>query len=91
MKYASIITILCYCFSEIYKFVFINKQEMMKLIPIFSTLLGGLLGILIWLTSKNIIFENIWLAFEMGMISGAGATGANQIIKQLFQAKKVER
>ena len=34
--------------------------------------------------------KNIYVAIEIGIISGASATGANQIIKQVFLKNKKE-
>lgn len=49
-------------------------------------IVGGILGILIYLTNPEIIFkaENIWIAIVVGIASGESATGTNQIIKQIL-------
>ncbi|MBE6143813.1 MAG: hypothetical protein E7177_07515 [Erysipelotrichaceae bacterium] len=85
-----IIVICCYLIGEIYKFIFRNKTETYKLIPVILSLIGGLIGILIYLTNKEMIFnvDNIWVALEIGIISGSSATGANQIIKKIFGGNK---
>ena len=84
-----IIVIISYMIGEIYKVIFKNKESMYKLIPIVVSLTGGILGILIYLTNKEMILDanNIWVAMFIGIISGASATNANQIIKQLFNTK----
>ena len=84
-----IIVIISYMIGEIYKVIFKNKESMYKLIPIVVSLTGGILGILIYLTNKEMILDanNIWVAMLIGIISGASATNANQIIKQLFNTK----
>ena len=84
-----IIVIISYMVGEIYKVIFKNKESMYKLIPIVVSLIGGILGILIYLTNKEMILDanNIWVAMFIGIISGASATNANQIIKQLFNTK----
>ena len=84
-----IIVIISYMVGEIYKVIFKNKESMYKLIPIVVSLIGGILGILIYLTNKEMILDanNIWVAMLIGIISGASATNANQIIKQLFNTK----
>lgn len=84
-----IIVIISYMIGEIYKVIFKNKESMYKLIPIVVSLIGGILGILIYLTNKEMILDanNIWVAMLIGIISGASATNANQIIKQLFNTK----
>ena len=85
-----IIVIISYMVGEIYKVIFKNKESMYKLIPIVVSLTGGILGILIYLTNKEMILDanNIWVAMFIGIISGASATNANQIIKQLFNKEK---
>ena len=80
-----IIVVCCYIFGEIYKFIFRNKQETYKLIPIFTSTIGGILGVVMFFTCPEIIFaDNGWVALGIGIVSGASATGTNQIIKQLF-------
>lgn len=84
-----IIIIICYLIGEIYKVIFKSKEDLFKLIPIIVTFIGGIIGILIYLTNKEIIFnaDNIWIALQIGLISGASATTTNQIIKQVFNKK----
>ena len=83
MEFTSIpiIVIICYLIGEIYK--------LYKLIPILNAILGGILGILIFLTNPEIIFnaKNIWTALGIGIVSGVSSTGTNQIIKQIFNNK----
>ena len=81
-----IIVVLCYIIGEIYKVIFRKKKEAKKLIPIVMAIVGGILGILIYLTNPEIIFkaENIWIAIVVGIASGESATGTNQIIKQIL-------
>ncbi|CDC41756.1 putative uncharacterized protein [Firmicutes bacterium CAG:449] len=93
MNFASvpIIVILCYILGEIYKIIFKNKKETYKLIPLLVSLFGGILGVLIYFTAPEILnVDNIYLALEIGVISGSSATGTNQIIKQIFKNKEEE-
>lgn len=85
-----IIVICCYMIGEIYKVLFSDNKKMYKLIPIFMSLGGGLLAVLIYITNKEMIFnvDNIWIALEVGIVSGASSTSANQIIKQMFKKEK---
>lgn len=87
-----IIVVCCYIVGEIYKVLFKNKQEAYKLIPILVAVLGGVIGILIYLTAPKMIFnaDNIWIALAIGIVSGASSTGTNQIIKQLFKDMEKE-
>ncbi len=87
------VIILCsYMLGEIYKIIFKNKEELYKLIPILVSIFGGILGIIIYLTTPEMIKNatNIWIALEIGVISGASSTTANQIIKKTFIKNKEE-
>ncbi|MCH5180969.1 MAG: phage holin family protein [Erysipelotrichales bacterium] len=85
-----VIVVCCYIFGEIYKALLKKHKEAYKYIPVFLSVIGGLLGILIHLTTPNSIFnaDNIWIALGIGIVSGASSTGANQIIKQLFKKEE---
>ena len=88
-----IIVVCCYIIGEIYKVLFKSKREAYKLIPIIMAIIGGLLGIIIYLTNPEMILnaENIWIALGIGIVSGASSTGANQVIKQLFSKSTKEK
>ena len=88
-----IIVICCYVIAEIYKMIFKKKKEAYQYIPCISTGIGGILGIIIYLTHPEMILEasNIWIALGIGIVSGASATGTNQIIKQLFDKKEGDK
>lgn len=92
MEYTGIpiIILICYMIGEIFKVAFIKKQNLYKLIPILVSIAGGVLGILIFLTTPTMLVEttNIWSAMQIGIISGASATTTNQIVKQLFVKKE---
>lgn len=92
MEFTSIpiIVLCCYIIGELYKVIFKKKQEAYRLIPLLLSLIGGLLGILIFYTNPEMILgtKNVWMALGIGLVSGASSTGANQIIKQIF--KKAE-
>ena len=82
-----IIIIICYMIGEIYKVIFKSKESLYKLIPIIVSITGGILGIIIYLTNKEMIFNanNIWTSLTIGIVSGASATTTNQIVKQVFK------
>jgi len=94
MEFSSvpIIVVCCYLMGEIYKVIFKKRPETYKFIPILLSISGGILGILIYLTNKEMIMNasNIWIALGIGIISGASSTGTNQIIKQLLSKEKEE-
>ncbi len=79
-----IIIVCCYLIGELYKKKF--KKKTYKFIPIILPIIGGILGILIYYTNKEMIYNvnNIWDALLIGIISGTSSTGTNQIIKKIF-------
>ena len=85
-----IIVLICYMIGEIYKVLFKQKQELYKLIPIIVAFIGGMLGVLIYITTPEMIFNvnNLWDALLIGIMSGSSATGTNQIVKQIFKNKE---
>ena len=85
-----IIVVICYMVGEIYKVVFKKNTKAYKLIPILVAIIGGILGVIIYYTSNEIIFNatNMWNAMLIGIVSGFTATGTNQVIKQMFINKK---
>lgn len=87
-----IIVVCCYIIGEIYKVLFKKRLETYKFIPILVTVVGGVLGVLIYFTAPEMIFNasNIWIALGIGMVSGASSTGTNQVIKQLFKKGETE-
>ncbi len=88
-----IILIICYMLAEVFKAILKKKEELYKLIPILVSFVGGILGIFIYLTTPEIIFNatNIWTAFVIGIVSGASSTTTNQIVKQLFKKENIEK
>lgn len=92
MNYEGIplIILLCYIFGEIYKVIFKNNKQIYKLIPLLVSLLGGILGVILYKNEPSMILEanNIYIALFIGLISGASSTGANQIVKQVFMKGK---
>lgn len=81
-----IIVVCCYLVGEIYKQIFKKSTDAYRFIPVILPVLGGILGIVIFLTNPEMIFnaQNVWIALGVGIFSGASATGTNQIIKQMF-------
>lgn len=81
-----LIILIAYIIGEIYKFIFKNKTEYYKLIPIIVTIVGGTVSLIIYFADKAIInVTNMYEALLMGLVAGASATGTNQIIKQIFK------
>ena len=88
MEFTSIpvIVLLCYLIGEIYKVVFKSKEDLYKLIPVFVTLLGGLVGLVMYYVEPSFLkVDSIISAVEIGLISGAASTGMHQALKQLLK------
>lgn len=80
-----IIVICCYIIGEIYKLVFRKVNDANKFIPVVTTICGGIISLVIYFTFPEAInAENIYEVLMIGFISGASATGTNQIIKKCF-------
>lgn len=80
-----VIVLLCYLVGEILKVLFKSKDDVKKLIPVLLSLVGGLIGVIIFYTEKDYLHVNsIWDSIMIGIVSGAASTGTNQIIKQIF-------
>lgn len=88
IAYVPIIVVCCYVIGEIYKLIFKKVDSTYRFIPIVTIVAGGLLAALIYFTAPELVnAENVYEALVIGFVSGGGSTGANQIIKQLFQKK----
>lgn len=90
MEFTSIpiVAVCCYMFGEIYKFIFRNRQQTYKLIPVVLAMVGAGIALAIYYTEPKIILAtNPWQALGLGIVSGASSTGANQMFKQLFGNK----
>lgn len=88
IAYVPIIVVCCYVIGEIYKLIFKKVDSTYRFIPIVTIVAGGLLAVLIYFTTPELVnAENVYEALVIGFVSGAGSTGTNQIIKQLFQKK----
>ena len=76
------IVVMCYLVGVICKTF--NNEKLDKFIPVICGSLGGILGIVIYLTIPNFIPAENWAAAVcIGIVSGFAATGINQIYKQL--------
>ena len=73
--------------GEIYKVIFKKKSKAYKLIPILVALVGGVLGVVIFYTEPEVMFnvDNFYSALLIGLLSGFASTGTNQVVKQLIK------
>ena len=73
------ILVISYFVTEFFK-LFVKK----KYLPVVSGLTGAILGVIAYFLTPNLIDNtNLLTSIAIGIISGLGATGSNQVIKQL--------
>ena len=72
--------------------IFKKKSERYAYIPFIAALLGGVMGVVIYFIDASVIplADNVWIALEIGMMSGLSSTGANQFLKQYQKIKENE-
>lgn len=83
-----IITLIVYWCIELIKQITNNNENFKRLIPICSTIIGIILGVIIYFLFPSLsIATNVLYAIGVGGVSGLAATGSNQIFKQLYKFK----
>ena len=82
-----VITILCYFLGEFFKLVILRKKKRYKYIPIRVGGIGGILGLLIYYISPELLFNttNPFVAMAIGIVSGLASTGGNEIVKKILK------
>lgn len=77
-----VIAAIVYGIMTVYKNL-LTAEKWRRLIPLWSAVLGVILGVVAYYVAPEIISaDNILTAIEIGLFSGLGATGINQIYKQ---------
>lgn len=89
MEYSGIpaIIIICYLIGEIFKLLILKKKSKYKYIPIIVGTSGGLIGLLTFYVSPELLMnvESPIISIMMGIISGFASCGSDQVIKQLLK------
>lgn len=68
----------------------INNTTLDKFIPVICGFVGGVLGVVVFMTIPNYIPAENWLmALAIGIVSGFAATGINQVYKQFTKDKAI--
>ena len=80
-----VVCAIVYVINELIKYLFGSKVETFKrYIPIFSCVLGAVIGVIIFAISPELVPVSSWYsALLVGGASGLSAVGINQISKQL--------
>lgn len=93
MDYLQIISVpaiatIVYWTINLIKYAVKENEIFMRLIPLLSAAMGGILGIVCYYLIPEIISaSNLLVAIISGGASGLSATGYNQIIKQISKNK----
>ena len=82
-----IILVICYMIGEVFKVVFKKKTKANKLIPMLVSFFGGLLGVVIYYTNKEILL-NVTIIYDAMLVGIVSWASANQVIKQIFINKE---
>ena len=87
-----VITILCYLIGEFFKVVILRKKKRYKYIPTIVGGIGGMLGLIIYYVSPDLLFNvtSPFLAVAIGITSGLASTGGNELIKQIIKKREKE-
>lgn len=75
------IVIIAYLVGECVKITKIDN----KFIPVICGIVGGILGVIAWLTAVDIGADNWLVACAVGIFYGLAATGSHQVIKQITE------
>ena len=73
------ITALCYLLAEVIKMTKLDNRHLPALCGVAGTAIG--VGCFLW-APGYLPADNVFVAAAIGAISGLGATGVNQVVKQ---------
>lgn len=85
-----VIAIICYLVGEFFKLVILKKKSRYKYVPVIVGSIGGVLGLMIYFISPELLFNatNPFTAITIGIISGLASTGGNELVKQILKKEK---
>ena len=80
------ITVVCLLAAQVVKSIWLVEDEQRRIIPVLCGALGGVLGVVAWITGVPEFPAGDWLsAAAVGIVSGLAATGGHQMFKQLSE------
>ena len=89
MEYSGIpaIIIICYLIGEIFKLLILKTKNKYKYIPIIVGISGGLIGLLTFYVSPELLMnvESPLVAVGIGIVSGFASCGSDQVVRQLLK------
>lgn len=85
-----VIAVICYLFGEFFKLVILRKKSRYKYIPSFVGCIGGVLGLIVYYVSPELLMntQSPFVAIAIGIVSGLASTGGNELLKQLRRKKE---
>ncbi len=88
-----VITIICYLLGEFFKLIILRKKKRYKYIPIIVGGIGGVLGLMIYFISPELLLNitNPFVAIAIGIISGLASTGGNELVKQILKKEEEKK
>ncbi len=92
MQYIGIpsIIIICYLIGEISKLLILKKKKNYKYIPIIVGISGGILGLISYYISPEIVLnvKEPLIAIALGIVSGLASTGSHEMINKIIKQKE---
>ena len=92
MQYLGIpsIIIICYLIGEISKLLILKKKKNYKYIPIIVGISGGILGLISYYISPEIVLnvKEPLIAISLGIVSGLASTGSHEMINKIIKQKE---
>ena len=92
MQYIGIpsIIIICYLIGEISKLLILKKKKNYKYIPIIVGISGGILGLISYYISPEIVLnvKEPLIAISLGIVSGLASTGSHEMINKIIKQKE---
>lgn len=92
MQYIGIpsIIIICYLIGEISKLLILKKKKNYKYIPIIVGISGGILGLISYYISPDIVLnvKEPIIAIALGIVSGLASTGSHEMINKIIKQKE---
>ena len=81
------IIVMCYILAQILNVLFKKQTKLNKLIPYLTSIVGGLLGYILYKIDKCSIGNpsNFIYAIVIGLISGLIATGADSALRKILK------
>ena len=87
------IIVMCYVLAQILNVLFNKQTKINKLIPYITSIVGGILGYILFKIDKCSIGNpsNYIFAIVIGMVSGLIATGADSALRKILKKEEDDK